>query len=102
MGRLLRRAPLALGRGWLPSAAILLALLLVSPCLGVGPVGDDFMHLVRVDPRLHVPGFAYAPFDLFTFVSGDPSQRSILREEGVFGWWMAFDFRMSFWRPLSG
>ncbi|HUL80015.1 MAG TPA: hypothetical protein VL691_22310 [Vicinamibacteria bacterium] len=101
MGRLLRCAPVVLGRGWPPSAAILLALLLVSPCLGVGRVGDDFMHLARVDPRLHVPGFAYAPFDLFTFVSGDPWQRSILREEGVFGWWMASDFRMSFWRPLS-
>jgi hypothetical protein len=31
-----------------------------------------------VDSRLHVPRFAYAPFDLFTFVSGDPSQRAAL------------------------
>ena len=90
-----------LGRGWLPSASILLALLLVSPGLGVGVMGDDYMHLARVDPRLHVPGFAYAPLDLFTFVSGDASQRAVLLEEGVFGWWMAPDFRMSFWRPLS-
>jgi hypothetical protein len=59
------------------------------------------MHMARVDPRLHVPGFAYAPFDLFTFVSGDPAQRAVLLEEGVFGWWTAADFRMSFWRPLS-
>ena len=101
MGRLVGRAPLLLGRSWLPPATILLALVLVSPCLGVGPMADDFMHLARVDPRLHAPGFAYAPFDLFTFVSGDPSQRAILLEEGVFGWWMAPDFRMSFWRPLS-
>jgi hypothetical protein len=101
MRRLVRRAPELLGRGWLPSAAILLALLLVSPSLGVGPVGDDFMHMARVDPRVHAPGFAYAPFDLFTFVSGDPSQRAVLMEEGVFGWWMAPDFRMSFWRPLA-
>jgi hypothetical protein len=101
MRRLVGPAPLLLGRGWLPPATILLALLLVSPCLGVGPVGDDYVHLARVDPRLHVPGFAYAPFDLFTFVSGDPSQRAVLLEEGVFGWWMAPDFRMSFWRPLS-
>jgi hypothetical protein len=99
--RLITRAPVLLGRPWLPPAAILLALVLVSPCLGVGPVGDDYMHMARVDPRLHAPGFAYAPFDLFTFVSGDPAQRSVLMEEGVFGWWMAPDFRMSFWRPLS-
>jgi len=85
----------------MPVAAVLLALLLVSPCLGVGPMGDDYMHMARVDPRLHAPGFAYAPLDLFTFVSGDAAQRAVLREEGVFGWWMAPDFQMSFWRPLS-
>ena len=101
MRRLVGRAPLLLGRWWLPPATILLALILVSPSLGVGPLGDDYMHLARVDPRLDVPGFRYAPFDLFTFVSGDPSQRAVLREEGVFGWWMSPDFRMSFWRPLS-
>ena len=92
---------MVLGRWWVPPAAILLALLLVSPCLGVGPMGDDYMHMARVDPRLRAPGFAYAPLDLFTFVSGDPAQRAVLLEEGVFGWWMAPDFRMSFWRPLS-
>jgi hypothetical protein len=64
-------------------------------------MGDDYMQMARVDPRLHAPGFAYAPLDLFTFVSGDPAQRAVLMEEGVFGWWMAPDFRMSFWRPLS-
>jgi hypothetical protein len=101
MRRLVSRAPLFLGRWWLPPATILLALLLVSPSFGVGPMGDDFMHMARVDPGLHVPGFAYAPFDLFTFVSGEPSQRAVLLEEGVFGWWMAPDFRMAFWRPLS-
>ncbi|HSD66861.1 MAG TPA: hypothetical protein VLF95_09180 [Vicinamibacteria bacterium] len=95
------RVPVLLGRVWLPPAAILLALLLVSPSLGVGPMGDDYMHMARVDPRLHAPGFACAPFDLFTFVSGDSSQRAVLLEEGIFGWWMAPDLRMSFWRPLS-
>jgi hypothetical protein len=101
MGRWVGRAPLLLGRRWLPPATILLALLLISPGLGVGRMGDDFMQLARVDPRLHAPGFAYAPFDLFSFVSGDPSQRAVLLEQGVFGWWMAPDFRMAFWRPLS-
>jgi hypothetical protein len=95
------RAAELLGHGWVPSATILLALLLVSPSLGTGRLGDDFMHLARVDPRVHAPGFAHAPLDLFTFVSGDPTQRAVLLEEGVFGWWMAPDFRMSFWRPLS-
>jgi hypothetical protein len=101
MGGWLGRAPELLGRSWLPRAAILVALLLVSPCLGVGPMGDDYMHMARVDPAVHAPGFACAPLDLFTFVSGEAAQRAVLREEGVFGWWMAPDFRMSFWRPLS-
>jgi hypothetical protein len=98
---LAERAPRALVSRWTARAVILFALLLVAPALGVGPMGDDYMHMARVDPRLHVPGFSYAPLDLFTFVSGDPAQRAILREEGVFGWWMAPDFRMSFWRPFS-
>jgi hypothetical protein len=101
MRRLVERAAVLLACWWVPPAAILLALLLVSPCLGVGPMGDDYMHMARVDPRLHAPGFAYAPLDLFTFVSGDPAQRAVLREEGIFGWWMAPDFKMAFWRPLS-
>jgi hypothetical protein len=101
MRRLIGRAPGLLGRWWLPLATIVLALLLVSPSLGIGPMGDDYMLMARVDPRQQAPGFAYAPFDLFTFVSGDPSQRAVLLEEGVFGWWMAPDFRMSFWRPFS-
>jgi hypothetical protein len=95
------RAPSLLGRRWIPTAGIVLALLLASPALGVGPMGDDFMIMARVDPALRVPGFPYAPLDLFTFASGDPAQRSVLRDEGVFGWWMAPDFRMAFWRPLS-
>jgi hypothetical protein len=101
MRRLLRRSPELLGRRWFPPAAILLALLLVCPSLRVGSFADDYMHLARVDPALHVPAFAYAPFDLFTFVSGDAPQRAVLMEKGVFAWWMAPDFRMSFWRPLS-
>ena len=101
MRRLTGRVPTLLGRRWLPPITILIALLLVSPALTTGPMGDDFMLMARVDPRLNVPGFSHAPLDLFTFASGDPSQRAVLLEEGVFGWWMAPDFRMAFWRPLS-
>jgi hypothetical protein len=63
MRQLIARAPAFLGGRRLPRATIALALLLVSPSLGVGPVGDDFMHQARVDPRVHAPGLAYAPFD---------------------------------------
>ena len=49
---------------------------------------------------MRVPGFPYAPFDC-SRSRRDPAQRAVLLEEGVFGWWMAPDFRMSFWRPLS-
>lgn len=95
------RAVSLLARPWLSLVIVAAALLLASPALRVGPMGDDFMQMARVDPRLQVPGFAYAPLDLFTFVSGDPAQRKVLLEQGVFGWWMAPDFKLSFWRPLS-
>jgi hypothetical protein len=84
-----------------PLATIILALLLVSPCLPTPPFADDYMQLARLDPALNVPGFAYAPLDLFTFVSGDPAQRAFFMEKGLYGWWLAPGFRMSFWRPLS-
>ncbi len=99
--RRIGRAPGLFGNRLVPTASIVLALLLAAPALGVGPMGDDYMLMARVDSGLRVPGFAYAPLDLFTFASGDPAQRAALREEGVFGWWMAPDFRMAFWRPLS-
>lgn len=86
---------------WLPPAVIVLALLLAAPALWVGLIGDDYMQLARVDARLHAPGFPYAPLDLFTFASGDSGQRAVLLDEGIFGWWMAPDFRWAFWRPLS-
>ncbi len=101
MRRLVAQARLVLGRGWLPAAVISLALLLVSPCLAVGPFLDDFLLRARVDPSLHVPGFAFAPFDLFDFASGEPSQRALLLEEGAFAWWTAPDLRLALWRPFS-
>jgi hypothetical protein len=101
MRRLLGRAPRLLARWWLPPATIALALLLASPSLRVGRMADDYMHMARVDPQLQLPRSAYAPLDLFTFVRGDAAERAWLVEEGIFGWWMAPDFRLSFWRPLS-
>jgi hypothetical protein len=101
MRRRLGRAPRLLARWWLPAATVALALLLASPSLRVGRMGDDYMHMARVDPRLQLPRSAYAPLDLFTFVRGDATERAWLMEQGIFGWWMAPDFRLSFWRPLS-
>jgi hypothetical protein len=56
---------------------------------------DDYIHLARLDPRAPAPGFAYAPLDLFSFVSGDPAQRAALMEEGFLAWWAAPDLRWS-------
>ena len=70
--RLLGRLPALLDRRWLPPAAILIARLLVSPSLGVGRMGDDFMQMARVDPQRHAPGLAYVSLDLSTFTFGVP------------------------------
>ncbi len=40
-------------------------------------MGDDYMRMARVDTQLIVRGFAYAPLDLFSVVSGDPSDDSL-------------------------
>jgi hypothetical protein len=101
MLRLRDRAPSLLGRRWLPFATVALALLLACPSLRNGWFADDDMFRARIDPRRAIPGFSYAPLDLFTFVSGDPVQRATFREAGLYPWWMADDFRMAFWRPLS-
>lgn len=101
MRHLIEHAQDWLGRGWLPFAVALLALLLVTPSFGVGPMCDDYVQLARLDPRAHVPGFAHAPFNLFSFASGQAAQRAEVMEMGSFAWWTAPDFRLSFWRPLS-
>ena len=101
MRRLLERVPAWLGRRWVPWATILLALLLVSPCLWAGYALDDYLHLARLDPSVDLPGLDFAPLDLFTFISSDPDQRAVLMETGFLPWWAAPDLRTSFWRPLS-
>ena len=54
---------------------------------------------MREDPG--IGGTVHAPFDLFTFCSGDPEDLKLLKEEGVFCWWGVDGFKLSFWRPLS-
>lgn len=83
------------------AAIVLFAALLVSPAMSVGPATDDFVQAVRLSPELHVPGFDTAPSELFTFASGEESERLAAMEGGVFGWWTTPGLRLSFWRPIS-
>ena len=78
----------------MPGAIVAVALVLASPCLVAGLIADDYIHVLRLSPERSFPGFPYAPLDLFTFASGEESQRRILMEEGLFAWWTAEDLQL--------
>lgn len=90
-----------LGHRRLPAAVIALSTALVLPSLGAGLISDDFIHRFRVHADEVFPGFPLKPLDLFVFSSGNPAQRRLLMDEGVFSWWTAEGFKLAFWRPIA-
>lgn len=80
---------------------MVVAVLLVAPAVNVGFAGDDHVLRARVGDVSAFPGFAATRWDLFVFVSGDPSQRERLLDGGTFAWWVAPDYKLAFWRPVS-
>ncbi len=84
---------------WL--AVVILGCLLAAPCLTVGFTSDDHVHRVKQDPASELGGFAYDPWSLFEFISGDPEARRAGMESGVLSWWTADGLQLAFNRPLS-
>lgn len=77
--------------------ALILALLLSAPLLGVGPLLDDYLHeeILRGDVTTPTP-----PKDLFSFARGGPGlERGV--QLGQYPWWTHPDLHCSFLRPLS-
>jgi hypothetical protein len=81
---------------------LLLAFVLVLPSLWAGFFADDFSHYVLLTQSL---GLAQPDnlslFHLFSFVDGNPQRSAQLMQQGLLPWWIAPDFSMNFWRPLS-
>lgn len=80
---------------------VVIALLLVLPCVTVGFAADDHVLRTQLIDELSVPGFERHPLDAFTFATGEAASNEGLRETGTFSWWVAPDLRLDFWRPVS-
>lgn len=97
MGRL--RSLLAHPRA--PLFAALLALLLLSPALGAGYLLDDYTFQLTLHPSSQAIGLGRPGWDLFNFETGDPAHFAAARAHGIWPWWVAPNFRLAFFRPLS-
>jgi len=97
MERLLRRLASPRVAIWI----VLVAVVLVLPAVNVGFTADDHVLRARIGDSSAFAGFPATRWDLFVFVSGDPAQRERLLDGGTFAWWVAPDYRLAFWRPVS-
>jgi hypothetical protein len=103
----LRRLSHSLNESWLagPRArlgCVLLALLLMSPCLATRMVLDDHVLAVKAGVGDRVAGLPIEPLALFTFTTGDPQRNQLLMDEGVLlPWWSEPRHLNAFFRPLS-
>lgn len=79
----------------------LVAAVLVLPAVDIGFTADDHILAARIGDTTAFEGFAPTRWDLFVFVSGDPSQRERMLAGGTFAWWVAPDYKLAFMRPLS-
>jgi len=52
----------------------------------------------RARPRRGLRGGAAGPLHLR---ARDPAERQALLDDGTFSWWVAEDFKLNFWRPVS-
>lgn len=81
-----------------PPLLALLAVVLALPSLGAGWIADDLIHravVIGEHPVMH-PGAS----DLFRFSSGRAEDWLPVVRSG-YGWWMAKDLRLAFFRPVT-
>jgi hypothetical protein len=103
----LRRLSHSLNESWLARprvqlGSVLLALLLMSPCLATRMVLDDHVLAVKAGVGDAVAGLPVDRLGLFTFTTGDPQRNQLLIDEGVLlPWWTEPRHLNAFFRPLS-
>ncbi len=86
----------------LPWHVALIALLLSAPSLGLGLQSDDQILRIELARPVIAPDFARGPLDLFAFYRGDRAAMSHAMDLGVAPWWTPLDFKIAFFRPLTG
>lgn len=79
--------------------AVFVALLVASPTLFYGVHVDDHLQRGVAQGRLELA--AKAPFQLFTFFSGDPGVTRAMLDQGLGAWWSDLETRVVFLRPIS-
>ncbi len=77
---------------------VILGIALRIDTLAIGPVMDDIAQRAMLDGSYAV---ARAPWDLFSFVDGDPAEVQRLTAAGSLPWWSDPQLRLSTLRPLS-
>ncbi|MEX1368797.1 MAG: hypothetical protein AB1Z98_37060 [Nannocystaceae bacterium] len=83
--------------GW-ALVVLLVGLALRGRSLVAGFGMDDFAQLAMLDGTYPVPR---APWDLFSFSSGDPDEVHTLMSKGSLAWWSWPQLKLSAMRPLS-
>jgi hypothetical protein len=79
--------------------AVAAALFLTLPTLFAGLAVDDF--LLRAKTRGQGGTPTSSPFDLFSFVGGDPRELRFMMDHGIAPWFSAEGLKLRFLRPLS-
>ena len=83
-------------------ALFLFALVLISPALFAGFMGDDFIHVALFKSGLPVsPPDDASLYGLFSFMDANPERNRELMGLGLLPWWTFPDMKYAFWRPLS-
>lgn len=94
-----KRLPRFVTRLAAPLPAALLAMVLCLPALVAGRQIDDYFHQGILEGE--VLGIPASPWELFTFLDGDPVRTHALMDVGLVPWWTLPELRVAFFRPLS-
>lgn len=91
----------ALARPGLDVFLVLAGALLASPALLNGWQVDDLFQRWILLKGGAWTGIAATPWDLFSFIDGNPERNRRLIDIGIFPWWTDDALRVRFFRPLS-
>ena len=80
----------------------ILMLILMSPALFSGLMGDDLFHYALLNGAANFPQTDdISLFHLFSFINDDPVRRAHLQDMSIMSWWISPTFEWNFWRPLA-
>jgi hypothetical protein len=90
-----------LERGPTPLKIGVLAFALGIPTLWNGYFIDDYAHLAAFSDLARLQPILRSPWQMFSFVEGDPVQTRAAIELGMYPWWTSERLVLNFWRPVT-